>query len=773
MEMWSQRLPLYAYLRPLWAGRRVLEVGSGTAEGAALLAEQGAGQVIGVDMDSALLQQVRARQGQRTNLELRALPSLTGLSGIVERFDLVLVPDGATLVRDPQMLGALRGLVAPRGRLVIAAPSADRQGGFFGRGIGYYDLVDSLTPLFPQVAMFAQTPFLGFGLVQFDGVADAVRIEGSLLVGREEQPSHYVAIAGADPLPSLGYALVQVPFAPLEARLKQLKEPAAVPVSAPTTPPGSGPVAAAAVLQAEVEHLGRQLELARARERGEAAELASVRASVDAAERRVEEAERRARARADEAEARLADLRRKLDEALGQGESAIRVARAQGAEIEELRSRLRRAAEDRGAADAEIAKLRRALAEADESVLSLTRRTAEEMAAVAERMAAGLRTAGEAPSRRDREEVAALESRLRAAEEELRSAAERASAVTERDERIARLETEKQDLSWRVAELEDRLRHTEDDLRPRASGAEDLDAARSARDRAIEDFHRAAAAHVNEVNRLQASLSEQTALVAELEDALEAAERRAAAAEKESLGLRQAAKELEEADRTRRGRLAELEGKLIRLEREKAMAAAAALEAAAIGSATTGRNGHTTSHAQVHTRGLDPRRGAELMAIVTDLEQRVRDEVRTIAAVEQALEESRPTARAAAEGPTTEWVGARAALERLVEAKEAELADKRLELARVRRDGDAREALLLRELNELRAQIQQGAEQGSQGDHSAQLIAMHTTLTNIRRRAARLRDELEGFRRRLDTLPAGVLSSMLEEIGEDLAEFAK
>ena len=40
---------------------------------------------------------------------------------------------------------------------------------------------------------------------------------------------------------------------------------------------------------------------------------------------------------------------------------------------------------------------------------------------------------------------------------------------------------------------------------------------------AIEEFHRAAAAHVNEVNRLQASVSEHAALVAELEDALRVA----------------------------------------------------------------------------------------------------------------------------------------------------------------------------------------------------------------------------------------------------------
>ena len=75
--------------------------------------------------------------------------------------------------------------------------------------------------------------------------------------------------------------------------------------------------------------------------------------------------------------------------------------------------------------------------------------------------------------------------------------------------------------------------------------------ARASRDRAIEEFHRAAAAHMSEVSRLQASVQEHAALVAELEDALRLAEARAAAADKEATTLRRNAKELEEADRTR------------------------------------------------------------------------------------------------------------------------------------------------------------------------------------------------------------------------------
>ena len=185
-----------------------------------------------------------------------------------------------------------------------------------------------------------------------------------------------------------------------------------------------------------------------------------------------------------------------------------------------MRARLRRAAEDRAALDAENAKLRRALAEANESVMSLTRRTTEEMAAVTERLSAGLRAPLEAEARasaaalaeareqadRLRVKLAESEARAAAAEqrlEELGSLArerqtavedalerqrlaeselararremarlesartvvvddgaleERSRAVAQRDERILRLEGEKQDLTWRLAELEDKLR---------------------------------------------------------------------------------------------------------------------------------------------------------------------------------------------------------------------------------------------------------------------------------------------------------------------------
>src|SRR5204863_3976622 len=95
--------------------------------------------------------------------------------------------------------------------------------------------------------------------------------------------------------------------------------------------------------------------------------------------------------------------------------------------------------------------------------------------------------------------------------------------------------------------------------------------------------HRAAGAHVDEVTALRASVSEQTALVSELEESLRIAEGAASTAAAELVTLRKNAKGLEEADRTRRTRLAELEGKLLRLEHERKQALASAPSSSASG----------------------------------------------------------------------------------------------------------------------------------------------------------------------------------------------
>ncbi len=665
-ELRDRRLTLYTYLEPLWPGRRVLEVGRPGA--ADLLRSLGAAEVVVAG-------------------ESEPLP--TGA------FDVVVVADGATAVRRPGAVAAWRKLLRLGGRLVVAGGNADRPGaGSPGTSIGYYDLHGALAAHLPAVQMLGMTPFAGIGVVEFNGAVDALRIDARL-VKDPEPPIVYVAVAGNEPVAGLGYALVQLPAG------------------------GEGP------------------------------------------------------SRRDE---------------------VTRISDARGEEIEELRARLRRAAEDRATLDAENARLRRALAEADETVMNLTRRTTEEMAAVADRLAAGLRAPAEAEARASaaalaeaREEADRLrvrlaegEARAAAAEQRLEEVATRARerqtaledalerqrlaesdlararrdllrveteaksgvaqakaleektrAIAERDDRILRLEEEKQDLAWRLAELEDKLRQAiaravqagagrGESARPTPGEAippaaapvltpapADPDAGRADRERALEEFHRASAAHIAELTELKASLAEQTALVSELEDQLAAAEARAASAGGETAALRQTAKTLEEADRTRRARLAELEGKLLRLEHERKTAQPAQAD-------------------DQRLRAIEAERD-RLKARVGELE-------------------------AAARAPKTNGhagAGASVAVARELEAIEADLR------AEVRRLEALQGQAALREA-------------GSTASGDPERLA--NTLENYRARASRLRDDLEGIRRRLDSLSLSEISGFLEELREDLAE---
>jgi hypothetical protein len=643
----GRRLALYAYLESLLSGRRVLEIragrgGNDAGHSAAFLRSLGA-RVVSIEANT---------------------------TRIDDRFEVVIVPEGEEIARRAGAVAALRKLLVDGGRVIVAAANADRAGavGTSGSadGLGYYDLHGALSAHFPHVQMLGVTPFLGMGVVEFEGAVDGLRIDSRLVEQGSEPPAAYVAVAGTQVSPGLGYALVQLPFAPLEARLAS----------------GAG-APSSAVLREEVD---------------------------------------------------------------------------------ELRGRLRRAAEDRATLDDEVGKLRRALAEADESVVALTRKTADEMSAMTERLA-GLRgsadseprATGDAVAARDEaerlrvrlaeaearasaaeqrlEEVGgnarqrhteledALE-RLRLADNELQRArrnatrfeneakaaeanaqalAEREEAIAARDERIARLESEKQDLIWRVAELEDKLTATiaravrtdaaravvgQPDARAQADvgPAPISDHARDdARASVLVQFQKAATAHVDELTELKASVAEQSALVVELEDAVRTAEARAAASDADATTLRKTAKDLEEADRSRRSRLAELEGKLIRFEHE--------------------------------------RRSAP------------------------------PPAPALADDERAGWA--------------RERADLRAEIEKLAAHARGRNGHAAEKLDAMAA----GVSAAPPPDAAASRL--ENTLGNYRQRASRLRDELEGIRRRFDALSASEIAGFLEELGADLEELGK
>ena len=649
----SRRLALYAYLERLLANKRVLEIGKVAPEGAEYLRSIGA-RVVTVEGDA---------------------------SRIDERFDVVVVPE-AEGVTGPTVVG-WRRLLAERGRLVVAAANPDRGGG----GVGYYDLHGALAQNFAHVQMLGLTPFLGMGVVEFDGALDGLRIESRLVKEGPELPAAYVAVAGADPATGLGYLLVQLPFAAYAARLA-----------------GAAAPSPSATLLKE--------------------------------------------------------------------------------EIDELRGRLRRAADDRAALDAEVGKLRTALTDADQAVLNLTRKTADEMAALTARLSTGLRVDAEARESAEllaaRDEVARYRVRLAEAdarvaaaeqrleevggatrerqteledarerlrladselararrhaakfEDEARAAAsvargieERDMAIAARDERIAKLESEKQDLVWRLAELEDKLTDAiaravradgrggsaRPEARAQAATSDELVAARA---RALEEFHKATAVHVDEVTQLKASVSEQAALVAELEDALQAAEARAAVAAADASALRGTAKDLEEADRSRRSRLAELEGKLLRLEHERRAAQA------------QGGDGSPEVVANFERQLSAARTAAD------DLRRQLADR-------SAAWDQERTVLRAELDHGAQKPAG---------------------------RNGNGHDQPAAP------SPAASAFTPGPELEETASRLA--NTIGNYRQRAGRLRDELLGIRRRLEALSSSEIAGYLEELGDDLAELER
>ncbi len=489
-----RRSAVYSYLRPVIAGRRVLEIGCGNGDAAALLLRLGAKDVVG----AGTAQEVSGARALHREAALAFASISAGGIDATGSFDVVLVPEGAELLRGrgPIKLPTLLALMAPGARLACMVENGDQ-----GDGVAYFDVVDALAPHFARVRMFGQTPFHAYGIAEFDEAAADLRVEPDL-VENQPEPSHYIALGGPDEPLSLGYALVQIASPACEVRIVPERLPVAVPATAP--------------------------------------------------------------------DLTVAEFRQKLSESEGKVDGLLRVSRAQSEEIEELRARLRRTAEARADLDEEVRRLRHSLIEADESVVNLTRKTTEEMTTLAQRLTAGLRSDGPAANPAMAEELRRRESEL----------AERESALSERDDRIATLEVAKQEALWRAdaaddelarvrAELAD-LRGERQKLAGQARVADEALAKYKAQEATIEEFRRAAAAHLDEVNRLRDAANEQASLVTELEDELRGCEKRLAEKVAEAAQLQKMLTEVEDAERVRRSRLAELEGFMLRAEHASA-----------------------------------------------------------------------------------------------------------------------------------------------------------------------------------------------------------
>src|SRR5205814_5946189 len=141
----------------------------GSGEGAAHLLALGARTVFGTDDDAAALDAAR-RKLARAGLTF--VPRTAVREG--GPFEVVVVPEATALLRGTERLSlaTLREILGPEGRLVCLVGNGDLGNGEARDGLGYYDVVDALSPHFPRVRMFGQTPFAAFGIAEFDDASD-------------------------------------------------------------------------------------------------------------------------------------------------------------------------------------------------------------------------------------------------------------------------------------------------------------------------------------------------------------------------------------------------------------------------------------------------------------------------------------------------------------------------------------------------------------------------------------------------------------------------
>lgn len=237
-------LPLGAYVEGLLRGRRVAIFGDATNPLVDQLFARGARLVHVYDPDAGRVSVACARRVEPSAAARGQRPVISLLGedlGVRDgAFDAVLVPD-ISLFEDPQTIVRMaRRSVSTGGVVVIGSPnpSAERflltpTGDVARRGLGYYELYDTVSLQFGEVKMLGQAPFVGYSIVDFSqGGGDVdVSVDTSILED-PEAPEWYVAIASDRPVTVDPYTLVGIPLASVASQLRRSSAPGYV-----TSPP--------------------------------------------------------------------------------------------------------------------------------------------------------------------------------------------------------------------------------------------------------------------------------------------------------------------------------------------------------------------------------------------------------------------------------------------------------------------------------------------------------------------------------------------------------
>ncbi|MBW2734222.1 MAG: methyltransferase domain-containing protein [Deltaproteobacteria bacterium] len=202
---------IYQYLEPLLAGKRVLEVGCGTGQGAEHVAHF-AQEVLGIDDVSLAIAHARHANGH-PNLQY-AVGEPDRLDVPAQTFDVVLLPELQRWVTRGGLVPELRRVLVPGGLMVLATPSADIDED--AHGMAYQDLTEYLGQVFGHVRLFGEIPFIGTIMADFAPDEELEPTFDCSLVEEDEPPHTYLALCSDKPVPAIGYTVVQVPAPQVE-----------------------------------------------------------------------------------------------------------------------------------------------------------------------------------------------------------------------------------------------------------------------------------------------------------------------------------------------------------------------------------------------------------------------------------------------------------------------------------------------------------------------------------------------------------------------------
>ena len=206
----------YLWAKPLIAGRRALDLGSGEGFGAALLADA-AQAVTGVDIDERVVEHSRANY-VAPNLEFR-VASATDLSAFADdAFDAVVAFEMIEHVADHEaVLAEVARVLAPGGLLIMSTPerqaySDDRDfvNPFHERELTQEEFGALLRSRFATVSLFAQRAVTGSRIEAVTAppggdhlVMRIERADGEWRPAGPPEPLYLVAVASDAELPEL------------------------------------------------------------------------------------------------------------------------------------------------------------------------------------------------------------------------------------------------------------------------------------------------------------------------------------------------------------------------------------------------------------------------------------------------------------------------------------------------------------------------------------------------------------------------------------------